>query len=261
MSITATEFPTVARPPQKTGELDVDWEKIITEDDEPVDNLLTLRHMELWNACMADWDPGRQFIAASNNGLFRDPYVPPIVPDFYLSMDVGPPVDLELRPKDKSNRSYFVWIYGKPPDLVLELVSDKRGEELGRRKSECATMGVPYYVIYDPAHYIQSDALVCYEFIDGQYQQMTNARFPLLKLQLVEWEGVFHGHHNVWLRFADLDGELLPLGAERAELERQRANEQTKRANEQSKRADEQTQRAEVLAAKLRELGVDPGEL
>ena len=50
-----------------------------------------------------------------------------------------------------------------------------------------------------------------------------------------------------WLRWWDRDGNLLLTGAERAEQEKQRA--------------EQERQRAERLAAKLRELGVDPDEV
>jgi hypothetical protein len=43
-----------------------------------------------------------------------------------------------------------------------------------------------------------------------------------------------------------------------AEEQRERAEEQRERAEEQRERAEEQRERAERLAARLRELGIDP---
>ena len=49
-----------------------------------------------------------------------------------------------------------------------------------------------------------------------------------------------------WLRFYDLDGNLIILPAELAEIERQNA--------------ESERQRAERLAAQLRQLGINPDE-
>ncbi|MEG4029825.1 MULTISPECIES: hypothetical protein [unclassified Microcoleus] len=54
-----------------------------------------------------------------------------------------------------------------------------------------------------------------------------------------------------WLRWWDNLGNLLLWISEQAEPQRQRADQE-------SQRADQESQRAERLAAKLRELGVDP---
>ena len=75
-----------------------------------------------------------------------------------------------------------------------------------------------------------------------------------------------------WLRWVDGAGVLLATGPEakaqeqqhteqerqRAEQESQRADQERQRAEQESQRADQERQRAELLAAKLRELGIDP---
>ncbi|MDE5082855.1 MAG: hypothetical protein O4859_16990, partial [Trichodesmium sp. St18_bin1] len=58
------------------------------------------------------------------------------------------------------------------------------------------------------------------------------------------WEGTILQESAVWLRFLDSQGNLVLLPGEVAEQERQRA--------------EQEQQRAERLAAKLRELGLDP---
>ncbi|MBI3959887.1 MAG: Uma2 family endonuclease, partial [Chloroflexi bacterium] len=55
-------------------------------------------------------------------------------------------------------------------------------------------------------------------------------------------------------RWTDLDGVLIPTGAELAEEQRQVAEEQRQLA-------EEQRQVAEKLAARLLELGIDPAEI
>jgi len=54
-----------------------------------------------------------------------------------------------------------------------------------------------------------------------------------------------------WLRWWDLQGNLLLTGDERAEQERQRAEQERQRA-------EQERQRNEILIAQLRSLGVEP---
>jgi hypothetical protein len=65
-------------------------------------------------------------------------------------------------------------------------------------------------------------------------------------LGLTLWEGPFENCAAVWLRWRDREGRVIPTGAERAEQERERA--------------EQERFRAERLAARLRELGVNPDE-
>jgi hypothetical protein len=78
-----------------------------------------------------------------------------------------------------------------------------------------------------------------------------NAWFESVGLGLVEWEGTFEGMSGRWLRWRTREGELLPTGAERAERERARAENAEARAGSAEARA-------ERLAARLREMGLDP---
>jgi hypothetical protein len=52
---------------------------------------------------------------------------------------------------------------------------------------------------------------------------------------------------------------VIPSGRERAEQADQRAEQERQRAEQADQRAEQERQRAERLAAKLRELGIDPG--
>ena len=55
----------------------------------------------------------------------------------------------------KRNRSYFVWEFGKVPDVAIEVVSNKVGNELGRKKNDYARIGVAYYAVFDPLQQLQ----------------------------------------------------------------------------------------------------------
>jgi Uma2 family endonuclease len=45
-----------------------------------------------------------------------------------------------------SFHSYFLWLYGKPPDIVVEIVSNRESGELDHKLGSYARMGVPYYI-------------------------------------------------------------------------------------------------------------------
>ena len=78
---------------------------------------------------------------------------------------------------------------------------------------------------------------------------------PRLKLALVRWHGIYEGVEAIWLRWAKLNGQLLPTSSEERDFEARRANDeaqraeaQAQRANDEAQRADAEAQRAEVQA-------------
>src|SRR5262245_9284319 len=93
----------------------------------------------------------------------------PIVPDVMLSLDVEGPTDLEL----KEDRTYFVWLVGKVPDMVIELVSNTEGDELGDKFDDYARIAVAHYVVYDPLHKLGSVVLHTYSLHKGIYVAAT----------------------------------------------------------------------------------------
>ncbi|HXE71726.1 MAG TPA: Uma2 family endonuclease, partial [Candidatus Nitrosotenuis sp.] len=122
---------------------------LVTEDDTPVDNLFSAKQQRLLiEPLYSSWrDPqGRGFLADSNVAIYSAVGREPVVPDAFLSLDVEVPEDWWA----KENRSYMLWVYGKAPDVVVEIVSNRKGEELGRKMSEYARMAVPYYALFDP---------------------------------------------------------------------------------------------------------------
>lgn len=73
-------------------------------------------------------------------------------------------------------------------------------------------------------------------------------------LALVYWDGVFNHEEARWLRWATLDGALLPVTADHrreAAIERQRAEFQRLQTLFERQRADEERQRAADLAGQL----------
>ena len=218
--------------------VDFDIESLVTEDDTPVDNMPSEKQQRLLTEPLySSWagpGGGRTFLAAANVGVFPEARNPAIVPDVFLSLDV----QVHDNFWDKRHRSYFVWEFGKPPDLVVEIVSNQKGNEVGSKRLRYARMGVAYYVIHDPFHRLMRDDLRVYRLQGGRYQRQESLRFPELRLGMRLWEGEFEGvWWSGWLRWTDEHETLIPTGKERAEQEHQRA---------------------ERLAALLRRSGIDP---
>jgi Uma2 family endonuclease len=256
-------------------EITPDVQCLITEDNTPVDNLPSEKQQRLLTeplySAWAGPGAGRTFLAAANVGIFSLARNPAIVPDMFLSLDVQVAEDWWR----KEHRSYFLWEFGKPPDLVLEIVSNTEGGEDGEKQGKYAWMRVSYYVIYDPLRQIMPEVLTVYRLRDLVYERQETVQFPSLKLGLTLWEGLFEGKHDTWLRWTDEHAVLIPTGKERAEQERQRAEQEHQRAEQERQRAEQEHQRAEQaedlllqereraarLTALLRRAGIDPEQV
>lgn len=69
----------------------------------------------------------------------------------------------------------------------------------------------------------------------------------LIGLGITLWEGKFEDRQDTWLRWCYQDGTVLLTGDERAEQEQQRA--------------EQAEQRTQLLAERLRAMGIDPDTL
>ena len=238
-----------------------DISHIVTEDDEPVDNWYSEKVQRLLTTTLyASWagpGQGRPFIAAAHVGIFFGVQEPPIVPDVFVSCDVALPEDIW----EKRHRTYFVWEFGKTPELVVEIVSNRKGGEDLRKKAIYADIGIAYYAVYDPTLALRKGALRVYELRAGRYVARRDRRLPTLGLGFTLWRGTYEGYDATWLRWTDGAGELLPSAAERAESADRRAESADRRAESADQRAESADQRAARLATRLRELGVDPDEI
>lgn len=227
-----------------------DVENLVIDDEAPVGILREKQQRLLTEPLYSSWsgppplDDGeaRRFAALANVGLFAMEGEQPVVPDVMLSLDVAIADDLRL----KKNRSYFMWTFGKPPDVVIELVSNREGGELGSKIERYQRIGVSHYVVYDPLAQLGGQALRSFELRGGVYVSTLRPWFESVGLGLMVWEGEFEGTQERWLRWCTRDGQLLPTGAERA------AAAETREAAEKA--------RAERLAEKLRALGIDPAD-
>jgi Uma2 family endonuclease len=249
---------------------DLDISHLVIEDDTPVDNFQSEKQQRLLvEPLYSSKSLPTPFLAAANVGLFYQLKGDPIVPDAFLSLGVQCADDFSQR----RHRSYFVWEFGKVPEVCIEIVSNQEGDELAlsqksqrKGKKICkqdlyAQLGVPYYVVFDPLQQLQNEMkgalLRVWTLTSGRYTELTpegittvgqSVRLETVGLGLTLWEGAFEETMSrLWLRWCDLEGQIIPTGAEGQATERQRA--------------EIERQRADRLAEKLQELGIDPNQV
>ncbi len=170
----------------------------------------------------------------------------------------GPDVFVVLDVPRKERKSWVIWEEGKGPDIVIELLSEST---LSRDKTEKkriyqSQMRVPEYFWYDP---FNPEDFQGFRLQGSVYQpiepdEQGRLISQQLELALVKWSGSYREIDTVWLRWATLEGELLPTTEEIAEQERQRAEQQRQRA-------ELAEQQLEQLKQQLIERGIDMPEL
>jgi Uma2 family endonuclease len=172
-------------------------------------------------------------------------------PDFFVVLDT------EKRPR----KSWVVWGEGgKYPNVIVEILSPSTANIDRNKKKNLYqnTFRTPNYFWFDP----ESLELQGFRLIAGQYQAIAaNENGYLWSEQLELYLGIFERK----LRYFTVDGQLVPTPQE-AELEQRQAKEQIFLEKEQERKAKEQAilekeqaiLEKERLAAKLRELGIDP---
>ncbi|NDJ15745.1 Uma2 family endonuclease [Myxacorys almedinensis] len=226
---------------------ELDISHLVIEDDTPVDNFQSAQQQRLLiDALYSSRAVPLPFIAEADVGLFYKLKGDPIVPDVLLSLGVQRAEDLS----ERRNRSYFVWEFGKVPDVCVEIVSNQEGDELSlsqksrqkgkvaSKKETYAQVGVPYYVVFDPLQQTQGEAemngalLRVWTLQSGRYVEVTSAVgivqvgqsvwLETSELGLTLWEGQFEEEvTRLWLRWCDAQGQVILTGAERADQERQ----------------------------------------
>jgi Uma2 family endonuclease len=235
---------------------------IVTEDDTPVDNIFSEKQQRLLTEPLhSSWPgpswlaPGRGYLALANVGLFYTLKKPPLVPDMLLSVDLMVRKDLSR----KENRSYFGWVYGKPPEVVIEVVSNQEGGEDTKKLRRYAEIEIPYYVIHDPLCELSKEVLRIYRLEGKRYRRQAELWLVGVELGLTLWQGEYENwEEEVWLRWVDRQGRLIPTGVELAKQERLRAEQAQLQVAQERARAEQERIRAERLAAHLRELGIEP---
>jgi Uma2 family endonuclease len=252
---------------------------LVIEDDTPVDNFQSAKQQRLLvDSLYSSQMLPAPFVADANVGIFGSIVQEGVAPDVFVSLGVKMPGDWSQR----ENRTYFVWQFGKLPEVVIEIVSNKKGNELvakepGKlsKKESYAQMGIAYYVVFDPLQQLQepeqmNGQLLKVFVLTGRHYTELPTPFWLedVGLGLTLWEGEFEQVLGVWLRWCDRAGQVISTGAEDRNLERQRADAEKERADAEKERADAEKGRAEaaeaktrLLADRLRAMGINPEEM
>ena len=169
-------------------------------------------------------------------------------PDWFYVGNVPPKLNGEYR------RSYVFWRELMSPTIVLEFASGDGSEERdvtpfkGKFWVYERVIRAPFYGIYE----IKTGKLEVYHLVDFSYQKLTTndrGHYPiaLMNIELGLWQGMYQNQEMLWLRWWDMDGNLLLIGSEQVLLEQQR----TEQAQQ---REDQQRQRAEAAERELAEL-------
>ncbi|BAZ81851.1 Uma2 family endonuclease [Sphaerospermopsis kisseleviana CS-549] len=190
--------------------------------------------------------PPDQVFVASDLNLYYDTRNPLWYkrPDWFAVVGVSRLFDQrELR------LSYVMWQEIIAPLVMVELLSPKtEKEDLGRTLREVnqpptkwevyeRIVRVPYYIIFDR----YTDKLQAFQLVADRYEEIDVSSgkiwMPGIELGLGLWQGSFEGIERLWLRWYDSTGNwvLTPVEKER--------------------------KRGDKLAAKLRELGINPDDL
>ncbi len=218
-------------------------------DEPPVETELHLRQIMLLFKCLEWlWRDRNDFYAAGNLTIYYSPKQ-------LKSKDFrGPDFFVVLGTERKTRKSWVVWDEeGKYPNIIIEILSPKTADIDKNFKKQLYqdTFRTLDYFWFDP----ETLELAGFHLVDGKYQPIVPNEFGYLRSQQLDLSLGICGEK---LRFFTAANELVPTPEEVAEMETGRADAETQRAENQAQRAKNQAQRADRLAAKLRELNIDP---
>jgi Uma2 family endonuclease len=254
----SVEAPPELAPPEVIPDLS----KYKTEDNAPVDSFFhAYQQVLLVEQLTSSWPgpaDGRPYMITKNVGLFHTARQPAVVPDVMLSLDVEFGRDQSL----PENRSYFLWVVGKPPDVVIEIISPTHGGELTDKMQLYARIGIPYYAVFDPEHHQIPEDIRLYAREGRTYHLAPDAMAQLIAevgLGLTVWNGAYIGvERGPWLRWTDANGVLIPTGQERGDAEARRAETEARRAEAAEAQTRQLEEKLARYTAKLRDAGLSP---
>lgn len=217
------------------------WEDIIFppsdlwSDEPPLESDLHRQQMQLLIDCINWWWHDRNdFYASGNLTIYYSP-------EQIRSRDFrGPDFFVVLGTQRQPRKSWVVWAEnGKYPNLIVEILSDSTAAiDRGLKKQLYQdSFRTPDYFWFDP----ETLEFAGFHIVDGQYQPLEPNPQGWLWSQQLE---LYLGIHERQLRFFTSVGQLVLTEAESERQQKELAQ-----------------QRAERLAAKLRELSVDPNVL
>jgi Uma2 family endonuclease len=197
-------------------------------DEPPLETELHLRQIILLLTCLEWlWRDRNNFYAAGNLTIY---YSPRQLKSEYFR---GPDFFVVLGCERKTRKSWVVWEEdGKYPNFILEILSDSTAKTDRNLKKEIYqnTFRTFDYFWFDP----YTLEFAGFHLVDGEYQPLQPDEQGCLWSQQL---GLYLGVHQGLLRFFTPERQLVPTPEETVE---------------------QIEQKAERLAAKLRELNIDP---
>ncbi|MEA5552897.1 Uma2 family endonuclease [Anabaena cylindrica UHCC 0172] len=207
-------------------------------DEPPLETDLHRLQMTLLIQCLEWlWRDNNDFYASGNVTVY---YSPRQLKSEHFR---GPDFFVVLGAERKPRKSWVVWEEdGKYPNVIVELLSDSTAKtDKGLKKQIYQDIfRTPEYFWFDP-HNLE---LAGFVLLAGKYQPMEANHQGWLWSQQLE---LFLGVDQHKLRFFTAEGELVPTPEEVAKHE--------------FARAEQEKQCSDRLAAKLRELGIDPNTI
>jgi hypothetical protein len=170
-------------------------------------------------------------------------------PDFFAVLGV---------PK-RERKSWVVWQEGKGPDVVIELLSESTAAQDKSEKKDIYQdrLRVPEYFWYDPF----TAEWAGFALRSRDYELLTEDSqgrliSQCLGLALLRWDGIYQDVEARWLRWATMEGVLLPTPQEVATETQQQAAEaqqQVAEAQQQAAEAQQQADEAQQQAAEAQQ--------
>jgi len=171
---------------------------------------------------------------------------------------VAPDVFVVFGVENRQRRIYKVWEEDdRTPNFVLEITSKTtRSKDQGAKKGIYAFLGVEEYYQYDPTGDYLVPSLQGFRLQDGNYIPVstTTSSEGVIVLPSVVLNLELHLQGQT-MRLYNPATEQYLLTHEEEAVARQTAEERAQTAKERAQTAEERAQR---LAAKLRELNIDP---
>jgi Uma2 family endonuclease len=200
-------------------------------DEPPLETDLHRLQMTLLIQCLEWlWQNRNDFYASGNITIYYSPH------QRKSENFRGPDFFVVLGTERKPRKSWVVWEEdGKYPNLIIEILSDSTGDtDKGLKKQIYQDIfRTPDYFWFDP----ETLEFAGFHLLDGKYQPLEpNPQGWLWSQQL----GLHLGVYQEKLRFFTPEGKLVPTPEEVAQ------------------QAEQEKQRSDRLAAKLRELNIDP---
>jgi Uma2 family endonuclease len=218
-------------------------------DEPPLETELHLEQIMLLIKCLKWlWRDRNDFYAAGNLTIYYSQNKKKTEdfrgPDFFVVLDT----------EKKNRKSWVVWEEdGKYPHVILEILSESTANtDRGlKKKLYQDTFRTHDYFWFDP----YTLEFAGFHLVDGKYQALKpNNQGHLWSQQLNLYIGIYQG----LLRFFTADCELVATPEEDADFERQQKESEQQEKDYERQQKEIAQQKAERLAAKLRELNIDP---